>query len=59
MFRATEKFVRVPNHQTCHLQVTGDTRIFVISTEIRCFVQLITDEDNVVDVPDTDAFTQN
>jgi len=31
----------------------------VISTEIRCFVQLITDDGNVVDVPDTDGFTQN
>jgi len=31
----------------------------VIGTEIRCFVQLITDEDNVLDVPDTDGFTQN
>jgi len=31
----------------------------VISTEIRCFVQQITDDGNVLDVPDTDGFTQN
>ena len=54
-----EKYARGPNQQTYHLQVTGDARRFVISTEIRCFVQQITDEGNVLDVPDTDGFTQN
>jgi len=31
----------------------------VISTEIRCFVQFTSFEDNVLDVPDGDGFRQN
>jgi len=31
----------------------------VISTKIRCFVQQITDEGNVLDIPDTDGFKKN